>query len=181
MQRREALKRTGFLAGCGLSVGTISALISGCESGVTLADGSYLSGSQLELLGNICETIIPATDTPGAMAAGVHTYFDSVMEDMMTKEELVGMTTGLTQIEEQAKTDFGKSFNKLSTDQREKTLLSIEALGGDQNIFNMLSGVTKQVFFSSEVCAKEVLAFDPIPGEFIGCIPFSDVGKAWAL
>jgi len=32
----------------------------------------------------------------------------------------------------------------------------------------------------TEVGADEELIYDPVPGDFQGCIPFEDVGRAWA-
>ncbi|MEL6122322.1 MAG: gluconate 2-dehydrogenase subunit 3 family protein [Bacteroidota bacterium] len=179
MDRREALRQGAFLAGCGLSAGTIAAFVSGCQSGPTATDG-YLNSDMLTLLGNVCETIIPETDTPGALTAGVHTYLNSVMEATMTEEELVGMVAGLEQIEAQAQTDHSKSFNDLSTDEREATLAAIDALEAEPNIFRMLRGLTAQVYFTSEEGATKTLAYLPVPGEFIGCYPLSEVGRAWA-
>lgn len=182
MQRREALRNTAFLAGCGLSIGTMTSIITGCESGAkTTGATTYLAPDKYELLSQICETIIPTTDTPGAIEAGVPAYIDESISAMMTDEELTGMKAGLDQIEAKAKELHGKSFVKLGTDEREATLLAIAAMEGDQNIFNMLQGITKQVYFTSEVGATQALKFDPIPGKYVGCVPLADVGKAWAL
>ncbi len=32
-----------------------------------------------------------------------------------------------------------------------------------------------------EFIGKNVLNYDPVPGPYQGCIPFTDVGKVWSL
>ena len=36
-------------------------------------------------------------------------------------------------------------------------------------------------YFTSEKIGKEVLNFDPIPGEYDPCIPLADIGNAWTI
>ncbi len=36
-------------------------------------------------------------------------------------------------------------------------------------------------YFSSEIIGEEFLAYDPVPGEYIGDLPDEDVDKAWSL
>ena len=44
-----------------------------------------------------------------------------------------------------------------------------------------MSGLTKQGFFTSKEIGTKVLIYDPIPGEYKGCIPLADVGGTWTL
>jgi len=182
MQRREALRNTAFLAGCGLSMGTMASFVSGCNgtSGSTAA-GTFLPSKTYGLLSDICETIIPRTDTPGAIDAGVPAFIDSSIKEFLTEEERTGLMAGLELIAEKAKTDHGKSFGELCTEQKEATLLAIDAMGGEAKIFRMLQGMTKQVYFTSEVGATQFLKYDPVPGAYKGCVPLSEVGGTWAL
>jgi hypothetical protein len=36
-------------------------------------------------------------------------------------------------------------------------------------------------YFTSEKIGKEVLKYDPIPGEFNGQVPLSEIGGMWSL
>ncbi len=176
MKRREALKTSAFLAGCGLSAGTIAAIVSGCQSEPSLYPDAHLGEDHVRLLGEIVETIIPTTDTPGAKAAEVHLFIDQV-STQFTEDELVAFKAALDEIDK----GNGKKFAKMSSEEREEYLLSIEAKGGDKNPYNMLRGLTCQGYFTSEIGATKALAYDPIPGEYKPCIELSEVGKAWAL
>ena len=35
-------------------------------------------------------------------------------------------------------------------------------------------------YFTSEPGATQVLQYNPVPGPFKGCVPYAEVGKAWA-
>ncbi|HMR57922.1 MAG TPA: gluconate 2-dehydrogenase subunit 3 family protein, partial [Cyclobacteriaceae bacterium] len=35
-------------------------------------------------------------------------------------------------------------------------------------------------YFSSEPGATQALQYNPVPGPFRGCVPYAEVGKAWA-
>ena len=111
MKRRDAIKKSALLAGCGLSAGTIAAFISGC-SGESLPGGSFLSGKDLDLLGLVADSFLPKRDSASATEAGVHTFLDENMGASMTNEEQENFVKGLNLVQEQSKKDFGKSFQK---------------------------------------------------------------------
>ncbi len=180
MKRRDAIKNSALLAGCGLSAGTIAAFISGC-SGESLPAGSFLSGKDLNLLGLVADTFLPKTDSASATEAGVHTFLDQNMGATMTKEEQENFAKGLKLVQEQSKKDFGKSFEKLSAAEREQSLLAINDIEGEISYFKLLQKPIMYVYYTSELGATQALEYLPIPGEFVPCMPLSDVGKAWAL
>lgn len=174
MKRREALKTSVFLTGCGLSAATIASIVTSCQPEVKEFAESFLGHDQVSLLAEIVETILPATDTPGAKAAGIHLVIDSYVRDNFSADEQEMFKTAITGIGE-------AGFDKMSVEEREEFLVNMEAPEDAPNPFEVLKGLTCQAFFTSEVGAKEVLAYDPIPGEWKACIDVSEVGKAWAL
>ncbi|MEN0007070.1 MAG: gluconate 2-dehydrogenase subunit 3 family protein, partial [Bacteroidota bacterium] len=44
-----------------------------------------------------------------------------------------------------------------------------------------VKGMMIGAYFTSEKVGLEVLAYDPVPGAYPGCIPLSEVGKSWSL
>ena len=174
MKRREALKTSIFLTGCGLSAATISSIVSGCQPEVKEFADSFLGHDQVSLLAEIVETIIPTTDSPGAKAAGVHMVIDQYVRDNFTSEEQEMFKAAISGIAE-------AGFAKMNNEERESFLVGMEAPEDSPNPFEVLRGLTCQAYFTSEVGATEALAFDPIPGEWKACIDVSEVGKAWAL
>jgi hypothetical protein len=35
-------------------------------------------------------------------------------------------------------------------------------------------------FFTSETGATKTLRYDPFPGDYRGCVPMKEIGRAWA-
>ena len=80
MDRREALKASSLILGYTLTAGTAAALLQGCKA-ETKSDWTpkTLSQEQADLLAEICEAILPKTDTPGAKDALCHRYIDEML------------------------------------------------------------------------------------------------------
>jgi len=176
MKRREALRNSAFLVGCGLSAGTIASIATGCKQAGEVVEevASFLGNDQLSLLGEVVETIIPTTDTPGAKAAGVHDFINESLHHFTEEEQglFTQLLSGLTE----------GGFMDKSVDEREQMLLGLNDLAeGDEKPFDTLRGLVTHGYFTSEVGATQALAYDPIPTEWIPCMDLSEVGKQWAL
>lgn len=181
MDRRKAIQTSAFLAGCGLSASTLASLLSGCKSSPSQVNTSFLGEENLTLLGELVETIIPTTDTPGAKEAGVHTLIDEFLKGNFVASDQKAFVDGLQKIKDLCQSKYSKDYTSLTEDERHQTLDAIADEGGEKNIFNTLKSLTCYGFFSSEIGATQVLKFDPIPGEWRGCIDYSEIGVAWAL
>lgn len=77
MERREILKWIALYTGARMIGGEF--LLSGCKAPTGKDIG--FSKTDLSLLNEIGETIIPATDTPGARAANVAKVMEVVVKD----------------------------------------------------------------------------------------------------
>ena len=177
-----------------------------CDGGATVPDATEdldlkaLSKVQLDLVGDIADTIIPDTDTPGAKSVNVHYLVDELAANWMTVEERTGFLTDLTALDERIKKEKGNSFSKLDAagrgqvlDQLGEEMIAVGqgrvGLGditnsddnnGRKHIYRELRELIIFGYYTSEVGASEELAYDPIPGAYHGCVPFSDLGKAWS-
>jgi len=186
MNRREILKQTSLVVGGALSVGTISAVLGGCKAeSIDLGwVPKVLSTDQAQLVAEIAERIIPKTDTPGAKDAGVASFIDNAIDLNILGDKRTTLLTGLSQFTKMAQDKFGKSFIDISGDEMDTVIkaVALDGAEGDKTnpIFKQLKELVVAGFFSSEVGAKGTLAYDPIPGEYIGCINYKDVGKAYA-
>jgi len=166
-----------------------SALMFGCKTDA--GDGwkpAFLDTDQVNLIAELAETIIPKTDTPGAKDALVHRFIDSQLAGYMTKEDKTSFVEGLQGIDELSKSIGGKGF--VDADEGLRTQV-MDALVKDADdhyaakkqgppTFDALVGLVKNAFFNSEVAAKEVMRYDPSPGEYIGCYPLEKVGALWS-
>ena len=51
----------------------------------------------------------------------------------------------------------------------------------DRHVFGMLKELTTLGYFTSQPGATQALKYAAVPGPYKGDIPFSEVGKAWAI
>src|SRR4030095_11148780 len=194
MERREVLKYTTFFLGASLSASTISAILAGCK--VDTSESwmpSYFSQPESDFISELGETILPKTSTPGAKDAMVERYLDTVRPLRYSAEENNKFKEGLKTLMEKAKQDLGKDFVKSSAEKKLEWVTSV-----DKTSFGIMEAqpedsktekpfyvtLKEQIlagYFSSEIVANDYFAFDPIPGRYDPCIPYEQVGKAWAL
>src|SRR5690242_16925280 len=90
IDRREALRRATILLGGALSASTVAGVLAGC--GDSQAAGPHwtpraLSTDQAELVVVVAEQIIPTTETPGARAALVDRFIDTMLAEYYTPAE----------------------------------------------------------------------------------------------
>ena len=129
MDRRELLKLVAALTGGAVVGGEF--FLSGCTTGVK-ADAGF-TASNIALLDEIGETIIPATATPGAKAAQVGEFMKVMITDCYTEAEQKVFTTGMNSLEEACKKANGKSFMDCTPQQRHDLLVSLEKEAKEYN------------------------------------------------
>lgn len=113
MQRREAVQRVALLLGA--SAGTpalVSALARSAAAALTSSTFTprALSPEQLEQVATIAEHIIPATDTPGARAAGVHRFIDTMLAEYYSPAQREHLLNGLGGVDALARRSYGRAF-----------------------------------------------------------------------
>jgi hypothetical protein len=119
------------------------------------------------LLAEVVETILPATDTPGAKAAGVHVFVDLALARCVPPAGSAPVLAALRAL--------APAFLAAAPDARRAQLARLEpaALG-------LLQELTILGYFTSEIGATRALAYDPVPGGYRGCVPLGPGQKAWA-
>jgi hypothetical protein len=130
IDRREALRRTALLLGGAISAPTLAAMLAGCETPAAGEAGwtpRALSDAQGAQVATIAEHIIPATDTPGARAAGVHRFIDTMLAEYYSPDERSALLAGLAEVDARARATKGKSFLELSTPEQRDVLALLDA------------------------------------------------------
>lgn len=97
IDRRDFLQRLAAGLGVVLAPGTVAAVLSGCRPGAE-AGREFLTPVEYLLVGDLAERIIPTTDTPGALEAGVPAYIDMLLAhftDDETRSEVRGQLGAL--------------------------------------------------------------------------------------
>jgi gluconate 2-dehydrogenase gamma chain len=191
MDRREALKTTSLILGYSLTAGTTAAILHGCKADkATDWSPMILNADEANLLAEICEAILPATDTPGAKDALCDRYIDNVLAMMYSNEDQQYFRDKFKIFNEKAKAKYTRSFIALNSNEKDEVLklISEEAKehkkqehGGKPHIFNAIKELTVAGYCTSEIGAKQFLKYDPIPGPYRGCIEYAEVGGTWAL
>lgn len=136
-----------------------------------------------------CERILPATETPGAIAAGVPQFIDRALAGWAEADETQRLRSGLIQLDAQARARFGAPFAALAPERQDELLSLAEAEANrfataqppQPHYFLALRELTTIGYFTSQPGATQALRYDPVPGDFRGCVPLKEIGRAWAL
>ena len=147
-----------------------------------------LNGSQLDLLASLVDCVIPATDTPGASAAGVHHFIDYLLEHWYGASDKATFQSGLAAIDAAAIRIHGAKVQACTTEQCIQLLTHLEALGkqpGETSSTSAFVAWLKELtvlgYYSSEIGATRELRYLATPGRYDGCIDFAEVGRTWAV
>lgn len=148
---------------------------------------NYLSPERRKLVAAMAETVIPRTDTPGAIDAEVPAYLERMMADWLNEQELAIFDAGLEDLESRIPAEYGKPFDALEAAQQRHILEQLEeaasdsawyAGGGkpgdyqsDAPFICQFKELTAWGFFTSEVGGTRVLRHNPMPMYFDGDVP----------
>ena len=120
--RREALRRAAIILGGTLSAPTIAAVLAGCGDRRAAAKPQWtprtLTLEQGAMVVAIAEAIIPETETPGARAAQVDQFVDTLLSDHFSAEDKQRFLAGLTRLEARAQRTHQKAFTQLTPAQQ---------------------------------------------------------------
>lgn len=196
MNRREALKKTFLFGGATLAAPSLLSLLQSCQKNIGTWQPMILNPEQARNISALVETILPETDTPGAVAMGVDRFIDLIIKKMMAPEEQKDVLNQIDAFIARSNDRFGNAFADMNTDQRHEMLRQEERESGTFNpqVWGATVGEQKPVgfyrqikslaiwgFYSSEYIGKNVLSYDPVPGHQKGCVPLSDIGNSWSL
>ncbi len=209
LERREAIRRVGAWLGVMSCVGGASLLAAaerergaaptpagGPDAGSAV--GAFSAG-QVALLDEIAETILPATRTPGAKAAGTGAFMARMVTDAYSPVEREIFVAGLGKIDAAMRDTHHVPFLEATAAQR---LALVTALDAEQKYFmdaraavdtgravserhdvpyfRMMKELAMLGFFTSEVGCTQVQRYVETPGRYDPCLPYSPGEPAWA-
>lgn len=176
MNRRDALQHVALLFGSMISA---PAMAGALGEKTYFGESVPVNAEQEAFLSELADEIIPTTSTPGAKAAGVEKFIVRVMRDCFPKEDQEKFYAGLTQLNTDSRTAFGKSFVELDASQKIQAVKSLTT--SNKDFFLRMKELTVTGYFTSEIGATKAMEYLPIPGRFEGCVPLKPGQKAWAL
>jgi Gluconate 2-dehydrogenase subunit 3 len=186
--RREALRRVSALFG-GVALIGQSAWLTGCATAGRTAEELF-AASDVVLLDEIAETILPETKTPGAKAAGVGPFIAMMVAETYDPRRQNLFREGLRTLERESTMQNGAGFLASSPAQRLALLerLDREAIeymraptAGDRpHYFRMLKELTLLGYFTSEIGYTQAQRYVETPGRFEPRTTYAVGDKAWA-
>ncbi len=196
MKRRDALKNTALLGGSAALSGALLGLLQACQEIPRLDwEPKFLSTEHAQLVSSLVDAILPTTDTPGGLDVKVDILIDLILDKVYDEEGQEKWVTEMNQFNEKCTSKFGKMFHELDGDQKAAILREEEANSpkftgvvwslpvGEQKpvgFYRSFKSMAVMGYFTSKEVGTNVLKYDPIPGEFLSCVPFVDVGKTWS-
>ncbi len=190
MNRREALSSVALLLG-GTIIGA-EAFLSGCtnaDKNIGVA-GLNFSPDDISFLDEVGETIIPATDTPGAKEAKIGEFMHTIVRDCYEPENQQIFIAGMGKLNNASKQKNGKYYLESTPAERKSLLMDLDKEQKEYtakkkptdpaHYFRMMKELTVWGFFSSEPGATKALRYIAVPGKYEGCIPYKKGDKAWA-
>jgi hypothetical protein len=195
MNRRELLKNAAILLGGMSSASVVNAFLNGVDGRINIVTQRF-SISQKKMTAALAEMIIPRTDTPGAIDAGVPHFIELMVSDWYTDRERKIYFDGLSLLNVFCHKQYKADFLNATPEQKIKALEYAEhdseaytpvksknPLSKDEDedkpFFMKLKELTVLGYYSSEEGATEELKYNPMPMRY-GDIDLVDVGRQWS-
>lgn len=176
----------------------MAVLMGGTMVGPRLLQGAWdaeapstgASADDVALLDEIGDTIIPATDVPGAKAVQIGAFISMMVRDCYEEPEQAMVREGLRELAAAYRQEHGHGFvgapaaertaflNRLDRMQREYTAKKRKE--EPAHYFRILKELTILGYFTSEIGATKALRFIEVPGSYDGSAPYRKGEHAWA-
>lgn len=192
MDRRKAIKGLGLSLGYVIATPSVISILQSCKNDPQISwTPQFFSSNESFVLEKLIDLILPKTnDLPSALDVNIPQFIDAYVNEVSSKSEQEELKKGIATISESlSKSANNEAFKSLLTkylkaDQKDK-----EAFFENEDdtlvletLINLRT-MTIWTYKTSEKAGEEILAYDPIPGDFLGCISLEETtkGKAWSL
>lgn len=137
---------------------------------------------QRALVTALSERVMPTTDTPGAIAAGVPAFIEKLLADWAAPDERVPILAGLDAIEARSQADNQIAADKASAEQQDAllTLAMENKLPGGAEFFDKFRQLVVTGYFTSEIGITQERDYLPVPGRYDGAFPYSPGTKVYS-
>jgi len=184
LTRRKALQGAVSLIGGTVALVQLGPLASRAAAAATEnAAPVFFDQDQFSVIEIIVDLIIPETDTPGAITAGVHHFIDLMLAEWASPERQSRYVQGLQDIDQRAREAGEEGFATNSSAQQMQLLQALDREahidGAPDTFFREFKKLVLFGYYSSEAGATIELKFDRIPGDYQPCVPIDDPARAW--
>ena len=152
-----------------------------------LFSSQLFSLEQALFVEDLAEHIIPETDSPGATSAGVPAYIEDIVREVNDEPERQLFLNGIEAANAEARASYGHPFHECTSPERDVLVArwlqrsepSLET-NDPWDFFQAFRMLAVEGFCQSRFGATRVLQYEGVPGEYRGCVPLAEVGRAWA-
>lgn len=177
MDRRALMQRAMLLVG--------ATSLASCKFLPGSSAPAQLGADQLKLLDSFADTLIPQTDTPGAVGAGVPKVIAGMYQNWASDKTREDLSGALDRLDAAARKETGKSFGDLGAPERQKFLsghdkASLEnvpppkdapkgnpfapTLSVVDNGYARLKDLVAVAYYMSEIGLTKELVYQHVPG-----------------
>ena len=188
IDRRDLLKGIAIVLGAAISPG--------CQRAAQVPLAQRRAGAprwnleQRAIAHRCADLIMPATDTPSALAVGVGEFMDYVTNVWLQPSELKGLLAGLDGLQKAARNQFNADFVDLAEVDQVALLTQMESADAsanartadllDSKVFARLKELTVVGYYATEIGTKQEREYVPMPGRYDGYYKLRRVGKQWS-
>ncbi len=152
------------------------------------AKPAFYTKGELATVTFLADGIIPRTDTPGALDAGVPAYMDHLYATWASEQtkanhraELAAIAGHLDRLTEAQSVEAGNRAK-----QRVKALEALDAaaFGAEASAhwpYRNVKSLIATVYYLSEPGATQELQYELVPGRWVASAPVAEIGRTWAM
>lgn len=180
LDRRGLLTGVAALLGVELAAPLAKALAA--EAGFAVSHAAF-TPDQRSLVAAVSERIVPTTDTPGAIAAGVPAFMEMMLADWYEPTDRNDFMAGLGLMEGYARIQYDTPFAALAPEEQDAVLTlamtgRIPALSG--GFFEHCRQLVLLGYYTSEIGCRQERVYVPVPGRYDGKYPYADVRRIFS-
>jgi hypothetical protein len=185
LTRRNAIQGAAALLGGTLAAAQLGAFMSrAARAAASDSTPEFFDSDQFALVERAVDIIIPETDTPGALSAGVHRLVDRMLAEWASPERQARYVAGLRDIDTRMLELGAESFVAAPPRQQFGLLQALDveanADGGGDTFFGEFKKLTLFGYYSSEPGATIELNYEALIPDYRACAPIAEIGgRAW--
>jgi hypothetical protein len=151
-------------------------------SGFTASHAAF-STEQRALIAAISERIVPTTDTPGAIAAGVPEFIEMMLADWYEPTDRNDFINGLGVFEGYSRVQFERPFAAIAPEEQDLVLtqaMTGKISGLSTSFFEHCRQLVLLGYYTSEIGCKQERVYVPVPGRYDGKYPYAEVRRVFS-
>jgi gluconate 2-dehydrogenase gamma chain len=140
----------------------------------------FLDAERFGLLTAVADSMIPKTDTPGAVDVGVPAQFDALLGQWASVARRTELIAALAAIDAAAQAAHAKNFAALDSERRLNVLAAYDkSVPRTDAGYGKLKELLVVLYFFTEPGATQELRYEHTPGVWEPSIPVTPATRAW--